>query len=83
MKMFEHVVDERIRDIVKLFDNQRGFVEESRTISVIHVARLLWRSPARKCIDQRHSQQNAIISKIVPESVPAVFWFKNRFSVIY
>ncbi|VDP40560.1 unnamed protein product [Heligmosomoides polygyrus] len=41
MKIFERIFDSRIREIVKLSDNQCGFVSGCGTIDVIHAARLL------------------------------------------
>uniref|UniRef100_A0A183FKK7 Reverse transcriptase domain-containing protein n=1 Tax=Heligmosomoides polygyrus TaxID=6339 RepID=A0A183FKK7_HELPZ len=41
MKIFERIVDGRIRDIVQLSSNQCGFVAGCGTIDAIHAARLL------------------------------------------
>uniref|UniRef100_A0A7I4Z3N8 Reverse transcriptase domain-containing protein n=1 Tax=Haemonchus contortus TaxID=6289 RepID=A0A7I4Z3N8_HAECO len=41
MKIFERIVDSRIRDIVDLTNNQCGFVAGCSTIDAIHAARLL------------------------------------------
>ncbi|XGW23906.1 hypothetical protein V3C99_005819, partial [Haemonchus contortus] len=41
MKIFERIVDSRIRDIVELTTNQCGFVAGCSTIDAIHAARLL------------------------------------------
>ncbi|VDO72580.1 unnamed protein product [Heligmosomoides polygyrus] len=41
MKIFERILDSRIRKIVKLSDNQCGFVAGCGTIAAIHAARLL------------------------------------------
>ncbi|EYC32664.1 hypothetical protein Y032_0002g1031 [Ancylostoma ceylanicum] len=40
-KVFEHVLDRRIRDIVSLSTNQCGFVAKCGTTNAIHAARLL------------------------------------------
>ncbi|VDP40828.1 unnamed protein product [Heligmosomoides polygyrus] len=41
MKIFERILDSRIREIVKLSSNQCGFVTGCGTIDAIHAARLL------------------------------------------
>uniref|UniRef100_A0A7I4Y4S3 Reverse transcriptase domain-containing protein n=1 Tax=Haemonchus contortus TaxID=6289 RepID=A0A7I4Y4S3_HAECO len=41
MKIFERIVDSRIRDIVELTTNQCGFVSGCSTIDAIHATRLL------------------------------------------
>ncbi|VDP11736.1 unnamed protein product [Heligmosomoides polygyrus] len=41
MKIFERILDSRIREIVKLSSNQCGFVAGCGTIDAIHAARLL------------------------------------------
>uniref|UniRef100_A0A7I4Y565 Reverse transcriptase domain-containing protein n=1 Tax=Haemonchus contortus TaxID=6289 RepID=A0A7I4Y565_HAECO len=41
MKIFERIVDSRIRDIVELTNNQCGFVAGCSTIDAIHATRLL------------------------------------------
>ncbi|VDP50919.1 unnamed protein product [Heligmosomoides polygyrus] len=41
MKIFERILDSRIREIVKLSHNQCGFVAGCGTIDAIHAARLL------------------------------------------
>ncbi|VDP05534.1 unnamed protein product [Heligmosomoides polygyrus] len=41
MKIFERIVDGRIRDIVQFSSNQCGFVADCGTVDAIHVARLL------------------------------------------
>ncbi|VDP56529.1 unnamed protein product [Heligmosomoides polygyrus] len=41
MKIFERILDRRIREIVRLSDNQCGFVAGCGTINAIHAARLL------------------------------------------
>ncbi|VDO18461.1 unnamed protein product, partial [Heligmosomoides polygyrus] len=41
MKIFERILDRRIREIVRLSDNQCGFVSGCGTIDAIHAARLL------------------------------------------
>ncbi|VDO94808.1 unnamed protein product, partial [Heligmosomoides polygyrus] len=41
MKIFERIVDGRIRDIVQLSSNQCGFVAGCGTVDAIHAARLL------------------------------------------
>ncbi|XGW06745.1 hypothetical protein V3C99_016790, partial [Haemonchus contortus] len=41
MKIFERIVDSRIRDIVELTTNQCGFVAGCSTIDAIHATRLL------------------------------------------
>ncbi|VDO84953.1 unnamed protein product [Heligmosomoides polygyrus] len=41
MKIFERILDRRIREIVKLSNNQCGFVSGCGTIDAIHAARLL------------------------------------------
>ncbi|EYC14718.1 hypothetical protein Y032_0039g118 [Ancylostoma ceylanicum] len=41
MKIFEHVIDRRIREIVQLSPNQCGFVPGCGTTDAIHAARLL------------------------------------------
>ncbi|VDO93775.1 unnamed protein product [Heligmosomoides polygyrus] len=41
MKIFERILDRRIHEIVKLSDNQCGFVSGCGTIDAIHAARLL------------------------------------------
>ncbi|EYC38408.1 hypothetical protein Y032_0718g1795 [Ancylostoma ceylanicum] len=41
MKVFEHILDRRIRDIVSLSTNQCGFVARCGTTDAIHAARLL------------------------------------------
>ncbi|VDP03593.1 unnamed protein product [Heligmosomoides polygyrus] len=41
MKIFERILDRRIREIVKLSENQCGFVTGCGTIDAIHAPRLL------------------------------------------
>ncbi|VDP12812.1 unnamed protein product [Heligmosomoides polygyrus] len=41
MKVFERIVDRRIRDIVQLSNNQCGFVAGCGTVDAIHAVRLL------------------------------------------
>ncbi|VDO27916.1 unnamed protein product [Heligmosomoides polygyrus] len=41
MKIFERILVRRIREIDKLFDNQRGFVAGCGTVDVIYAARVL------------------------------------------
>ncbi|EYC40844.1 hypothetical protein Y032_0594g424 [Ancylostoma ceylanicum] len=41
MKIFERIVDRRIREIVELSSNQCGFVKNCSTTNAIHAARLL------------------------------------------
>ncbi|VDP20059.1 unnamed protein product [Heligmosomoides polygyrus] len=41
MKIFERIVDRRIRDVVQLSTNQCGFVSGCGTVDAIHAVRLL------------------------------------------
>ncbi|VDP25844.1 unnamed protein product [Heligmosomoides polygyrus] len=41
MKIFERIVDRRIRDVVQLSNNQCGFVAGCGTVDAIHAVRLL------------------------------------------
>ncbi|EYC26582.1 hypothetical protein Y032_0010g846 [Ancylostoma ceylanicum] len=41
MKIFERIIDRRIRDIIRVSTNQCGFVANYGTTDAIHVARLL------------------------------------------
>lgn len=50
MKVFERIIDNRIREIVRLSVNQTGFVKNCSTTDAIHAARLLFEKHREKKI---------------------------------